>query len=160
MPNDLIAIDPTHRPELLPRDRRLRRHHPRLACPAWTSRWRWRPRSRSGKDGKSQTVKTLAGRNKAPDLSLVRMAPPDSTQDKMWGWFNDIMTKGILLSDRTNNRKSGSIVMYDSTHVEVARFNFTNGWPSKISTDQLSVDSNDPVKETITLTIESLARVK
>lgn len=37
-----------------------------------------------GKDGKSQTIKTLAGRNKAPDLSLVRMAPPDSTQDKMW----------------------------------------------------------------------------
>ena len=113
-----------------------------------------------GKDGKSMTVKTLAGRNKAPDLSLVRMAPPDSTQDKMWGWFNDIMTKGILLSDRTNNRKNGSIVMYDSTHVEVARFNFTNGWPSKISTDQLSVDSNDPVKETITLTIESLAPIQ
>ena len=113
-----------------------------------------------GSNGKSQVVKTLAGRNKAPDLSLVRMAPPDSTQDKLWGWFMDIMNKGILLSDRTNNRKSGSIVMYDSTHVEVARFNFTNGWPSKISTDQLSVDSNDPVKETITLTIESLARVK
>lgn len=113
-----------------------------------------------GKDGKSQTVKTLAGRNKAPDLSLVRMAPADSTADKMWGWFNDIMSKGILLSDRTNQRKNGSIVMYDSTHAEVARFNFTNGWPSKIATDQLSVDSNDPVKETITLTIESLARVK
>ena len=47
-----------------------------------------------GKDGKSQTVKTLAGRNKAPDLSLVRMAPPDSTQDKMWGWFNDIHEQG------------------------------------------------------------------
>lgn len=113
-----------------------------------------------GKNGRSQTVKTLAGRNKAPDLSLTRMAPPDSKQDKLWGWFNDIMDKGILLSDRSNNRKSGSVVMYDSTHTEVARFNFTNGWPSKISTDQLSVDSNDPVKETITLTIESLARVK
>jgi phage tail-like protein len=113
-----------------------------------------------GKDGKSQTVKTLAGRNKAPDLSLVRMAPADSTQDKMWGWFNDIMNKGMLQSDRTNNRKNGSVVMYDSTHKEVARFNFTNGWPSKIATDQLSVDSNDPVKETITLTIESLVRVK
>ena len=73
------------------------------------------------------------------------------TQDKLWGWFNDIRDKGILLSDRTNNRKNGSIVMYDSTHVEIARFNFTNGWPSKISTDQLSVESNDPVKETITL---------
>lgn len=113
-----------------------------------------------GKDGKSQIVKTLAGRNKPPDLSLVRMAPPDSTQDKLWGWFNDIEKKGILLSDRTNNRKSGSIVLYDSTHKEVARFNFENGWPSKISTDQLSVDSNDPVKETITLVCERLERVK
>ena len=88
------------------------------------------------------------------------MAAVDSTQDKIWGWFNDIESKGILLSDRTNNRKSGSIVLYDSTHKEVARFNFTNGWPSKISTDQLSVDSNDPVKETITLVCERLERVK
>lgn len=113
-----------------------------------------------GKDGKSKMIKTLAGRNKAGDLSLVRLAPSDSTQDKLWGWFHDIRNKGILLSDRTNNRKNGSVVLYDSTHKEVARFNFTNGWPSKISTDQLSVDSNDPVKETVTLTIESLERVK
>lgn len=114
----------------------------------------------AGANGKAQIVKTLGKATKAPDLSLTRMAPPDSTQDAMWGWFNDIRDKGILLSDRTNNRKSGSIVMYDSTNAEIARFNFTNGWPSKISTDQLSVESNDPVKETITLTIESLARVK
>ena len=113
-----------------------------------------------GKDGKSQTIKTLAGRNKQGDLQLVRIAPADSTQDKLWGWFNDIRGKGILLTDRTNNRKNGSVVMYDSTHSEIARFNFTNGWPSKIATDQLSVDSNDPVKETITLTIETLERVK
>ena len=59
------------------------------------------------------------------------MAPPDMTQDKLWGWFNDIRDKGILLSDRSNNRKNGSIVMYDSTNAEVARFNFTNGWPSQ-----------------------------
>lgn len=114
----------------------------------------------AGANGKAQIVKTLGKATKAPDLSLTRMAPPDSTQDQMWGWFNDIRDKGILLSDRTNNRKSGSIVMYDSTNAEIARFNFTNGWPSKIATDQLSVESNDPVKETITLTIESLARVK
>ena len=113
-----------------------------------------------GKDGKSQTIKTLAGRNKVGDLSLVRMAPHDVTSDKLWGWFHDIRNKGIQLTDRTNNRKTGSIVLYDSTHKEVARFNFTNAWPSKISTDQLSVDSNDPVKETITLTIETLERIK
>ena len=114
----------------------------------------------AGANGKTQIIKTLGNVKKPPDLQLVRMAPPDSTQDKLWGWFNDIRDKGILLSDRTNNRKSGSIVMYDTTNAEIARFNFTNGWPSKISTDQLSVDSNDPVKETITLVVESLARVK
>ncbi len=113
-----------------------------------------------GANGKSQTVKTLAGRNKVGDLSLVRMAPADVTQDKLWGWFHDIRNKGIKLNDRTNHRKTGSIVLFDSTHKEVARFNFTNAWPSKIATDQLSVDSNDPVKETITLTIETLERVK
>ncbi|SDO43755.1 conserved hypothetical phage tail region protein [Nakamurella panacisegetis] len=113
-----------------------------------------------GKDGKSQVVKTLAGRNKAPDLSLTRMAVADSTADKLWEWFNGIMGKGISLTDRTNQRKNGSVVLYDSTHTEIARFNFMNGWPSKISTDGLSVDSNDPVKETITLTIEKLERIK
>jgi len=114
----------------------------------------------TGKDGKAQTVKTLGTVTKAPDLSLVRMAPADSSSDKLWTWFNEIKEKGIKLADRTNQRKNGSIVMYDSTSAEVARFNFFNGWPSKISTDQLSVDSNDPVKETITLTIERLERIK
>lgn len=114
----------------------------------------------TGKDGKVQTVKTLGSANKAPDLQMVRMAAIDSTQDKLWGWFHDIRDKGFKVADRAGSRKNGSIVMYDSSNTEVARFNFTNGWPSKISTDQLSVDSNDPVKETITLTIESLERVK
>ena len=114
----------------------------------------------AGPSGKVQVIKTVGKSNKAPDLSLVRMAPPDMTQDKLWTWFNDIRDKGIMLGDRSNQRKNGSIVMYDSTNTEIARFNFTNGWPSKISTDQLSVESNDPVKETITLVVESLARVK
>jgi phage tail-like protein len=113
-----------------------------------------------GKSGKSETVKTLAGRNKVGDLSLVRLAAIDSTSDKLWVWFHKIRTGGMAALARDTNRKNGSVVLYDSTHTEVARFNFTNGWPSKISTDQLSVDSNDPVKETITLVIETLERVK
>ncbi len=113
-----------------------------------------------GADGKQQLVKTRGGANKVPDLSLTRLAPPDSTSDDLWKWFLDIHTKGMSLSDRASNRKNGSIVLYDSTHTEIARFNFTNGWPSKISTDALSVDSNDPVKETITLVCETLTRVK
>jgi phage tail-like protein len=114
----------------------------------------------NGKDGKQQAIKTLGGTNKAPDISVTRMAPADSTNDPMWKWFNAIRDKGFKLDDRTANRKNGSVVLYDSSHTEVGRFNFANGWPSKISTDQMSTESNEAVKETITLTVERLERVK
>lgn len=111
-------------------------------------------------DGKKVIRKMLGTHIKPADLSLTRVAPTDMTGDPLWGWFNAIYKKGMPVGDRTAQRKDGSIVMYDSTGKEIARFNFFDGWPSKISTDALSVDSNDPVKETITLTIERLERVK
>jgi phage tail-like protein len=113
-----------------------------------------------GKDGKQQLVKTRGGANKVPDLSLTRLAPPDATSDPLWTWFMDIHSKGMTLLDRSNNRKNGSIVLYDSAYDEVGRFNFFNGWPSKIATDALSTDSNEPMKETITLVVERIERVK
>lgn len=111
-------------------------------------------------DGKKVIRKMLGTHIKPADLSLTRVAPTDMTKDPLWGWFNAIYQKGMPVGDRTAERKDGSIVMFDSAGTEIARFNFFNGWPSKISTDALSVDSNDPVKETITLTIERLERVK
>jgi phage tail-like protein len=111
-------------------------------------------------DGKKVIRKMLGGHVKAPDLQLTRVAPSDSTSDPLWKWFNDIYQKGMPLANRTGQRKDGSIVLYDSTGTEVSRFNFFNGWPTTISTDALSVDSNDPVKETITIVCERLERVK
>jgi phage tail-like protein len=111
-----------------------------------------------GPKGQRQTIKTVASQNKAPDLSLTRMAPVDSTSDKMWTWFNTVRDKGV--HGHGDGRKNGSIVIYDSTNVEVSRFNFFHAWPSKISTDALSAEGNDPVKETITLVCERLERVK
>jgi phage tail-like protein len=113
-----------------------------------------------GKMGKIQMVRTLGNQMKAPDLSLTRMAPADSKNDKLWKWFNEIRDKGMLMGDRSKSRKNGSIVIYDTTNAEACRFNFFNAWPSKISTDQLSADSHEPVKETITLQCERLERVK
>lgn len=116
--------------------------------------------TQTGASGKVQQVKTRGTANKAPDLSLTRMAPADVTTDGLWKWFTDVRTKGFDLADRTSNRKNGSVVMYDSVGTEVGRFNFFNAWPSKIATDAMSVDSNDPVKETITIVCESIERVK
>ena len=113
-----------------------------------------------GPKGQMQTIKTLGTQTKAPDLSLTRMAPRDSTKDKLWGWFNDVRDKGMKVGARESARKNGSIVLYDASNSEVSRFNFFNAWPSKISTDGLSADSNDIVKETITLVCERLERVK
>lgn len=114
----------------------------------------------TGPGGKMQMVKTRGQMTKAPDLSLTRMAPADSANDGLWKWFTDIRGKGFALTDRSGNRKNGSVVMYDSVGTEVARFNFFNAWPSKISTDAMSTDSNDAVKETITLICERIERVK
>jgi phage tail-like protein len=113
-----------------------------------------------GDKGMMQTIKTLGNQQKAPDITVTRMAPVDSTKDDMWKWFMKVRSSGMPNADRVLERKNGSIVMYDTTNVEVARYNFYNAWPSKISTDALSADGNDPVKETITLTCERFERVK
>jgi len=113
-----------------------------------------------GPDGKQQSIKTRGTVTKAGDLSLTRMAAIDVTQDGIWKWFTDVRDKGFGIAERASNRKNGSVVMYDSSTKEVGRFNFYNAWPSKIATDAMSTDSNDPVKETITLVCERIERVK
>ena len=90
------------------------------------------------------------------------MAPPDSTtDDPIWKWFHDIRDQGhVARRPRDATARTARSCSTTARTREVGRFNFTNGWPSKISTDQLSIDSNDPVKETITLVFERLDRVK
>ncbi|MCU1593542.1 MAG: phage tail protein [Frankiales bacterium] len=113
-----------------------------------------------GKGGKIQMIRTLGNQTKAPDIQLTRMAPMDAKSDKLWTWFNDVRDKGMKIGDRAGARKNGSIVIFDTSNAEVGRFNFYNGWPTKIATDGLSADSHEPVKETIVLTCERLERVK
>jgi phage tail-like protein len=112
-----------------------------------------------GDKGQQQMIKTMGTHVNAPDIQLVRMAPPDAGSDAMWKWFNEIRDKG-LDNARSGGRKNGSIVLYDTTPAEIARFNFFNAWPSQISTDALSSDGNDIVKETITLVCERIERKK
>ena len=94
------------------------------------------------------------------EISVKRLAPDDASSDSMWKWFNSIREKGMKISSLDEERKNGSVVIYDSTLAEVARFNFYNAWPSKISTDSFTVGGNDPISETITLQHEKLERTK
>lgn len=112
-----------------------------------------------GEKGQKQQVKFLGQTTEVGDLSLTRVAPADIDSDELWGWFKSVR-EGGLAGERAKNRKNGSVVLFDAGATEVARFNFFSGWPSKISTDQLSVDGQDALKETITLIIERLERIK
>jgi phage tail-like protein len=94
------------------------------------------------------------------EISIKRLAPLDSTKDPMWKWFEDIRNKGMSISSLSEQRKNGSIVIYDSTLKEIARWNFFNAWPSKVATDSFTVGGNDPLSETWTLQHEKLDRVK
>lgn len=118
------------------------------------------PLSQNGKDGKQQHIKTLGGTLKAPDIQITRMAPLSAASDPVWEWFNKIRASGMKAASRPDQRKEGSIVLYDSSYTEVGRFDWFNGWPSKIATDALSTESNEPMKETITLVVERIERVK
>jgi phage tail-like protein len=76
----------------------------------------------------------------------------------MWKWFLNIRDHGF--KSRSDKRKDVSIVLYDVAGTEVGRFNLFATWPSKIATDALSTESNEPMKETITLVCERVERVK
>src|SRR5881227_3565155 len=57
-------------------------------------------------------------------------------------------------------RKNGSVILYDYEAGEIARWNFINAWPSKLTTGALKAGSNDVVTEEATIVMEGFERVK
>jgi phage tail-like protein len=116
--------------------------------------------SQRTQDGQFIQHKTFSKPKLTGEMSVKRIAPLDATSDEVWKWFNVIRDKGMSADNRSGERKNGSVVIYDTTMKEIARWNFYSGWPSKISSDSFTVGSNDPVSETITLQYEKLERKK
>ena len=52
------------------------------------------------------------------------------------------------------------MILYDYQAGEIARWNFINAWPSKLSTGSLKAGSNDVVTEEATIVMEGFERVK
>lgn len=96
----------------------------------------------------------------AGELTVKRIQPNDISDDPIWKWFMQVRTTGMKASGRTTPRRTGSIVGYDSSLIEVSRWNFTEAWPSKIEADGFDVTKDDPIHETITIQYESLIRKK
>jgi phage tail-like protein len=84
------------------------------------------------------------------DITLERRI--DSSQT-LWEWRKQVIDGAI-----DDARRNGSIVVKDSQHAEVARWNFENGWPSKYSGADFDAGANDVAVESLTIVHEGLVR--
>lgn len=84
------------------------------------------------------------------DITLKRRID-NSTE--LWDWRREVENGSIDTA-----RRNGSIVLYDSTNSEVARWNFESGWPSKWKGADLDANSDSIAVEEVSITHEGLTR--
>jgi phage tail-like protein len=101
------------------------------------------------KEGKL-IIRKLPGAMKWADITLKKSI--DSRKD-LWDWRGEVERGDIEAA-----RRNGSVVLYDSTHAEVARWNFFSGWPSKWKGADLNAGENSVAVEEVTITHEGLVR--
>jgi phage tail-like protein len=73
---------------------------------------------------------------------------------ELWNWRKQVEQGKV-----DESRKNGSIVLYNQANKEIARWNFKEGWPSKLSGPTVKADANDVAIEELTITHEGLERV-
>jgi phage tail-like protein len=103
---------------------------------------------RENKVGGIPVIKKLPGALKWGDVSLKRGRTTDSS---LWQWIKQVQD-----GDIDGARKNGSIVLFDYTRGEIARFNLVNAWPSKVSLGSLQAGGNDVLVEECTIAHEGV----
>lgn len=97
-------------------------------------------------------IKKMIGAYKPPTITLKRAA--NASMD-LWQWHKD-----GLDGKQSTARRNGSIVQYDYGYLEVARYNFTNGWVQKLTLSGLKAGENSSSVEEVQIVCESFERVK
>ena len=99
--------------------------------------------------GDNTRVIKAAGKTSCSDVTL-KWCMTDSTE--LWNWRQQIIDGQMVL-------KNGALVVFDLTnHVEKARWNFTNAWPTKFEVPAFNAKGNEIAIETLVLAVESLTR--
>lgn len=99
-----------------------------------------------------EQVMKIPGRLKWENIVLKRGIT--SNMDA-WKWRKEV-EDGDVVGARAN----GSVVMYDQSLTEVARWNFEKAWPSKITGPSIKADANEIGVEELTLVHEYIVRVQ
>ena len=105
----------------------------------------------SGQKGEF-VIKKVPGRLKWNNITLKR-GITDAMD--MWKW-RKLVEQGNIDSAR----KNGSITMYNQQGSAIAKWNFTNAWPSKLTGPSANAGNNEVAIEEMELTHEGYERVQ
>lgn len=97
-----------------------------------------------------ELVQKIPGRMKWQDVTLKRGITADVN---LWNW-RKLVEEGNMGSARANC----SIIMLDRDYTEVARWDFLNAWPSKVTGPSVKSDSNEFGVEEMTIVHEGMIR--
>jgi phage tail-like protein len=97
------------------------------------------------------SVQKIPGRLKWGDITLKRGV---TAAMDFWQWRKQVEDGNI-----SGARANGSIIMMDQALKPVAQWDFTNGWPSKVSGPTVQSDSNAFGVEEMTIVHEGIVRV-
>lgn len=97
-------------------------------------------------------LKKVPGRMKWNNITLKRGIT--DTMD-LWKW-RQLVEEGKI----TEARKNGSIVMFNQQGQEMARWDFTNAWPSKLTGPSTNATNNELAIEELEIVHEQYKRVK
>jgi phage tail-like protein len=85
------------------------------------------------------------------ELTPIKLSRGMTGNTEMLRW-RELVEKGKIVEARV----SASIVMLNNDGTEVSRTNYTNMWPSEMTTSKLDPKSGEAVVETITLVYEEV----
>ena len=99
-----------------------------------------------------ESIQKIPGRLKWQDITLKR-----GITDNMdiWDWRDQVVQGKV-----NDARRNGSVIMFNQGLEEVARWNFENAWPSKVSGPSMKSDSNEFGVEELVIVHEGLYREK
>ncbi|MEO6527543.1 MAG: phage tail protein [Gemmatimonadaceae bacterium] len=104
----------------------------------------------SGDKGKF-IMKKVPGRMKWNNITLKR-GITDAMD--MWDWRKQVEEGKV-----ESARKNGSIVMYNQQNSEIARWNFVQAWPNKLTGPSANATNNEVGIEELEITHEGYTRV-
>jgi len=101
-------------------------------------------------EGGHEIVQKIPGRLKYQDVTLKRGITADM---QLWDW-RALVAAGTMGSARANM----SIIMMDRDYTDVARWDFVNAWPSKVTGPSVKSDDNSFGVEECTIVHEGMIR--